>query len=73
MIIQLQNDTTTLTLYNHINYKTTQLQISIKNMTLPSEKSMPSSHHPCYDTKCQLSHISVLMPMNPQINKYGLT
>lgn len=50
MIIQLQNDTTTVTLYNHINYKTTQLQISIKNMTLPSEKSMPSSHHPCHDT-----------------------
>lgn len=50
MIIQLQNDTTTVTLYNHTNYKTTQLQISIKNMTLPSEKSMPSSHHPCYDT-----------------------
>ena len=23
--------------------------------------------------KCQLSHISVHMPMNPQINKYGLT
>jgi hypothetical protein len=42
MITQLQNVTTTLTSYNHVNYKKTQLQIYIKNMTHPSEKSMPS-------------------------------